>query len=85
MGVQIILNQGDLFGFCKMHIAQVFENTSVIFCCALVFDLHPAPAFKRGKQHEQALRAAPLIFVIVAGRLSRLHGDGRSGFADQLF
>ena len=37
VGVQIILNQGDLFCFCKMHIAQVFENTGVIFCCALVF------------------------------------------------
>ena len=56
-----------------MHHAHLFENTSVIFCCALVFDLHPAPAFKRGEQHEQALHAGPLIFVIVADRLSWLN------------
>ena len=85
MGVQIVLHEDDLLGFCKMDIAQLFEDMSIIFRCALVFDLHAAPAFKRGEQHEQALHAAPFIFIIVTRRLSWLHGDGRSGFGDQLF
>ena len=76
-GVQIVLHEDNLLGFFKMNIAQLLEDMSIIFRCALVFDLNAAPAFKRGEQHEQALRPVPFIFVIVTRRLSWLHGHGR--------
>jgi hypothetical protein len=57
---------------------------SVIDGGAAIGDFDVAPAFERGKHHEQISRAVALVFVIAALPLSWLHWDRRSRVREQL-
>src|SRR5262245_22807855 len=57
---------------------------SVVHGGVAIGDLDMAPAFERGKHHEQVGGAVALIFVVETGWTPRFHRDRHSRFGDQL-
>jgi len=82
--VEIVLNEDDLFGLCKMHIGEFFQNLRIIDGRPAIRDLDAPPALERGEQHEQIGGSVAAVFAIMARGRARLHGDRRPGFGDAL-
>jgi len=85
MGVEVILHEGDFFGFREVGVGQVFQNMRVIDGGAPLGDLDMPPAFKRREQHEQIGRAVAPVFVINARRPAWPHGQRHTRFGQKLF
>ncbi len=84
MGVEIVLNQHDLICAGKDSIGKVFEDKSVIDRGTALANGDMAPAFRRGKQHEQAGHTGALVFIVEAHFAPGPHRDRRAILAGQL-
>ena len=49
MGIEVVLNENDLFGMGEVDIAQLFENLRLIDGRAPLGDLDISPTFERGE------------------------------------
>ena len=85
MGVEIILNQNDLYGVTEVNVGYLFEKVCIVNGRAPICDLDVPPPFKRSNHHEKVGRAITFIFIIDTCMLSWLHKLGRAHFANELF
>ena len=69
---------------CEADVGQVLQDVSVIHSGAVIGDLDVAPAFERGKKHEQVGRAVTFVLVVDAGRTPSLHRDRHARFGEEL-
>ena len=84
MGIQIVLNQRDLFRVCEVRIGQFLQYLGIIQCGMAIGDFYMPPALKAREHHEHIGRAVPPVFVIVSNSPPRFRGDGNTRFSDQL-
>ena len=68
MGVEVILHEGDLFGFRKVGVGQVLQNMRVIDGGAPLGNLDMAPAFERRAKPEKIGGAACAGVALKTGR-----------------
>jgi len=67
-----------------VDIGQVFQDVRILYGGVAIGDLDAAPAFERGKHHEQVGGAVALILVVETGRAARFHRDRHARFGEQL-
>src|SRR5712671_597612 len=82
--VEIVLDQYDGLGVGEVAIGQFFQDVSVVHGSMAIGNLDMAPAFERGKHHEEVGGAVALVLVIETRRASRLHRDRHSRFGKEL-
>ena len=77
---EIILDQDDGLGVGEVDIDQFLQDVSVIHRGVAIGDLDVAPAFERGKHHEQVGGPIALVLVVETSRTPRLHRDRQARF-----
>jgi hypothetical protein len=82
--VEIVLDQDDGLGVGEVDVGQVFQDMSIIHGGVAIRDFDVAPAFERGKHHEQVGGAVALIFVVETSRVPRFHRDRHARFSKKL-
>src|ERR1019366_4236442 len=63
---------------------QFFQDVSVVHGSMAIGDFDMAPAFERGKHHEEVGGTVALVLVIATSRASRLHRDRQPRFGKEL-
>ena len=84
MNVEIVLDQNDGLGVREVEIGQVFQDVSVVHGGVAIRDFDVAPAFERGKHHEEVGGAVALVLVIATGRAPRFHRDRLARLGEEL-
>src|SRR5450631_1759770 len=84
MGIEIILDEGDLRHVRKPRVGDFLEQVCVIHGGVAIGYLDVPPTFQRCEQHEQIGRAISLILVIMPRRAAWLRRHRHTRFGDQL-
>ena len=84
MDVEIVLDENDGLGVGEVKIRQVFQDVSIVRGGVAIRDFDMAPAFERGKHHEEVGGAVALVFVITTGWASRFHRDRQARLGEKL-
>ncbi|HVC63380.1 MAG TPA: hypothetical protein VND19_23825, partial [Acetobacteraceae bacterium] len=84
MGIEIVLNQHDLFAVGKVLIGQFLEDPGVIHGDVPIGHLDMPPALQRRPRHEQVGRAIALGLMVVPREASRPGLDRHARFCDEL-
>jgi hypothetical protein len=82
--VEIVPNQNDRLGAGEVNIGQLFQDASIIDGGVAIRDFDMAPAFERGKHHEDVGGAVTLVLVVETGGASRFHRDRHTRFGKEL-
>ena len=82
--VEIVLDQND--GLCvgEVEIGQIFQDVRIVHGGVAIRDFNMAPAFERGKHHEQVGGTVALVLVIATGRPPGFHRDRHARFSEKL-
>lgn len=84
MGVQVVHDQHDALGVGIVHVDQLLNEVRPILLGAPLGDLSLTPTAQRLAGDEDIARAVPLVVVIDALGLARLHWQGRADMGSQL-
>ncbi len=84
VGVQVVWHDPNALSVRVVKVDQVFQTVGIIDLGSPIGHVDMAPTLQWLEEHEEIAGAMPFVFVIIAGRFARSHGQRHSRFTDQL-